>query len=772
MSASYDGNIVAFAAQPYPAGMNIYVHNISAGTTVLASRNDSGGPTVGNVADMQLSADGNAVVFEAEQATDISHRSSCSDTSVYRYDVASDTLAYLNITPSAPANIPQVTSVACADSDAGPLEGEASLGMSVSDNGDRVALIADLSLVCPGCYYNPSPANAQLVVVDASASGTTSARWYSADTARYAALFDFSYIYGVHLYTVIMSGDGNTIFTVYQQPTTDEQPPMLIPPDPLYPDNTMLRIDVDRFTSQPVHAMALPQIFGGFLGLSGNGRIAITEGLSRNQVFALDTTTGGIALLSQNDGAMANGTSYLGRGGIDENADRVVFSTDAPNLFGLDGTPSGNITNVIVVGLTDLPIVLPDATQGCQCADSLAATAPLQNLVGDPVNSATGAFTEADTDGGVPTPGVAFTLQRTYDSSNSVVGPLGPGWSIPYGMSLTIAAGGNITLTAEDGAQGVFTRLPDGTYQASPGVNSTLHAAGSTYVVTLPSQQKDTFDAAGRLTTMVDRSGKGLAFHYTGTALTSVTDAAGGTSTFTYDSSTGRLTRVAFADQRSVTYAYTTAGLLSSVTAVDGSTTTYGYDVDGQLTTITDADGKVITANTYTAGRVTKQVTDDGAHTATLAWDASAQVATYTSPTGGVSKDYYSNNVLLRHVDPDGGTTSYTYDSHLDVVSMTDPDGHTTTMTYDGAGSYAHTNRARTVVLHGIVDLRRARQRVDLHQWPGRHHQLHIQRSKPGSDHGRSDQRNNVLYLHRRGTTAYRDGPGRWRHHRHVQQCR
>ena len=120
---------------------------------------------------------------------------------------------------------------------------------------------------------------------------------------------------------------------------------------------------------------------------------------------------------------------------------------------------------------------------------------------------------------------------------------------------------------------------------------------------------------------MVDRSGKGLAFHYTGTALTSVTDAADGTSTFTYDSSTGRLTRVAFADQRSVSYANTTAGLLSSVTAVDGSTTTYGYDVDGRLTTITDADGKVVTANTYTAGRVTKQVTDDGAHTATLAWD-------------------------------------------------------------------------------------------------------------------------------------------------------
>ncbi|MFI7065088.1 hypothetical protein ACIBL3_29130 [Kribbella sp. NPDC050124] len=87
---------------------------------------------------------------------------------------------------------------------------------------------------------------------------------------------------------------------------------------------------------------------------------------------------------------------------------------------------------------------------------------------------------------------------------------------------------------------------------------------------------------------MKDRAGTGLTFGYTGTLLTSVTDAAGRVVTLAYDSGSSLLTSLTLLGGRSVSFAYT-AGRLTAVTDTGGGVSSDGYDTGGWLTTVTDA---------------------------------------------------------------------------------------------------------------------------------------------------------------------------------------
>jgi Domain of unknown function (DUF6531) len=61
-----------------------------------------------------------------------------------------------------------------------------------------------------------------------------------------------------------------------------------------------------------------------------------------------------------------------------------------------------------------------------------------QGAGGDPVNTATGNFSETYTDLAIPGRGVPLVFSRTYNSlAASTVGPLGFGWTFDYQMSLT-----------------------------------------------------------------------------------------------------------------------------------------------------------------------------------------------------------------------------------------------------------------------------------------------------------------------------------------------
>jgi YD repeat-containing protein len=336
----------------------------------------------------------------------------------------------------------------------------------------------------------------------------------------------------------------------------------------------------------------------------------------------------------------------------------------------LDGSPVEPLYQTFVQG--GRTINATDAT------DSLA----------DPVNSATGSFTQDEADLSLPGTGVSLLFERTYNSLDLTSGELGQGWTDAYAASLAVASNGDVTVRGEDGQQIAYTKQPDGSFVGAPGALSKLVAITGGYELTRKDLVKYSFNSQGRLSAIVDRNGQGVSLSYGGDGkLATATDVAGRTFTFTHNATTGLLTNVSAPGGRSVGYGYT-GGLLTSVTDVAGKTWTFTYDNRGFLTKELDPLGHTVFQNTFGAdGRVTEQY--DGLNNkTTFSWDQPTQTLTATDPRDNAWKDVYSNNVLKKRLDPAGDTTQFGHDDPLNTSAVTAPGGSSTTsLAYDTAGN-------------------------------------------------------------------------------------
>jgi len=224
------------------------------------------------------------------------------------------------------------------------------------------------------------------------------------------------------------------------------------------------------------------------------------------------------------------------------------------------------------------------------------------------------------------------------------------------GVAQMAVASGTINATgralrriAFDGSQQTFTwDASKSRYVCINGTGAfdTVTWSGSTYTwIDGATQVKETYNAAGQLTTR--------------------TDAAGNTLTFSY--AAGQLTGIADASGESVTYAYAGTMLQSitaPVTVMSGGApvtnarpvVSYAYDTSNRLKSVTvdltPADGSIADGKTYVTS-----FTYDG---------ASTRVATMTQT--------------------DGTSLSFLYDASQRVQSITDALGNKTTFAYDLAG--------------------------------------------------------------------------------------
>lgn len=320
-----------------------------------------------------------------------------------------------------------------------------------------------------------------------------------------------------------------------------------------------------------------------------------------------------------------------------------------------------------------------------------AATNVAISCVGDPVNCATGNFSETATDASVPGRGPGLKLTRTYNSAAAATPtPFGYGWSDSYAMSLSQSATGTVTIAQEDGSTVTFA--PDGTggYAAPAYVFATLvHEGDGTWTFTRRGTAIFTFSPTGQLL--------------------SVSDPDGDTTTLTYGPS-GNLERVTDPAGRSLTFAYGTGGLVSSVTDPAGNVTRYAYDTAGNLVSVTDPLGNV-TAFGYGAGHLLDRVVTPGGGVTTVTYDGEGRAVavvdplgrttafsystgktTVTEPDGSTTEETFSDYELTSRTTeagtPQAATTTYAYDpSTLSLTGVTNPDGNTTTYTYDAHGN-------------------------------------------------------------------------------------
>ncbi|MFF9819591.1 DUF6531 domain-containing protein [Streptomyces sp. NPDC014006] len=328
---------------------------------------------------------------------------------------------------------------------------------------------------------------------------------------------------------------------------------------------------------------------------------------------------------------------------------------------------------------------LPDGAECSAVCGDASGAAGTTVMRADPVNTATGAFTEVFTDAQVPAPGVPLTVGRVYSSDNTATGALGKGWQLPWETRLQIAANGDAVLVGEGGSRHSYVKQSGGTFTTPGQARSTLAVDGSGYKLTTAGHTAYSFNASGQLTAVKDRTGHGLTLAYTAGKPTAITDAAGHTASLAYAGD--RLDKITLADDRIVDFTYT-GDQLTGATALDGKTETYGYDASGRLNKVTDARGKQVTLNVYdTQGRVTSQ-TDALNHKTAFAYSKNGwfDQVDVTAPDGGVWTDVYYKNVLFTQIDPLNNKSYYRYDKFFNRTSVIDAEIRETKYDYDTAG--------------------------------------------------------------------------------------
>ena len=119
----------------------------------------------------------------------------------------------------------------------------------------------------------------------------------------------------------------------------------------------------------------------------------------------------------------------------------------------------------------------------------------------DPVNPVTGNFTESVSDISVPGRGLPFGFTRTYNSANAGSnGPLGYGWSMGYGASLSPPGGGaSMTHTLDSGSTVPFTQQGSAYVPAAPReIAALVHNADGSWTLTLQAREHIAFNTAGQ----------------------------------------------------------------------------------------------------------------------------------------------------------------------------------------------------------------------------------------------------------------------------------
>ena len=345
-----------------------------------------------------------------------------------------------------------------------------------------------------------------------------------------------------------------------------------------------------------------------------------------------------------------------------------------------------------------------EQTRGCICPEdeqvALAqdqAGANALAFTAMPVNTASGGLTEVATDMKLAGPGAQFAWTRSYNSQDIASGPLGPGWTHPYGGSLTVinTTTGELEYLAGTGQRTRFTKVSGGstgaaTYRGKSFDGTLKRLADNSYEMITRDRRSFRFDSAGLLTQIKPRFLPATTLAYTSGKLTSITDSAGRTITLTYNTSSPTLIeRVTLPDSRYVEYGYT-SGRLTSVRNPRGKTWTLAYDSNGRLLSIQDPVGRYELQDIQydSQGRVTSE--EDGSGEAlTYSYTTSTPYSlTTVTPAGRGSTVYkHLGNLLISVTDALNRTTTYSYDGQGRKASETDGRGNTRRFEYDAVGN-------------------------------------------------------------------------------------
>ncbi|MEU1385927.1 MULTISPECIES: DNA/RNA non-specific endonuclease [unclassified Nonomuraea] len=244
------------------------------------------------------------------------------------------------------------------------------------------------------------------------------------------------------------------------------------------------------------------------------------------------------------------------------------------------GSSSTSQERLIVIGARQPSI-------GAQLANREAAGQEFQALSGN--------YTTTVADASVATVGPALSLVRSYNSLDARRdGLFGAGWSTRFDMKIEPESSGALMATYPDGRRLRFAPKGDGTFQAPPGTYATLGVVpGGGWKLMDKSSTVYHFNAAGRLTKIVDARGRSQNLTY---------------------GADGKLAKATGVGGRSLTFTWNGAHVATvSTDPVNGAALTWTYTYDGDKLTTVCSPGTAPNCTTYgyTTGSLYRGIVED-----------------------------------------------------------------------------------------------------------------------------------------------------------------
>lgn len=428
---------------------------------------------------------------------------------------------------------------------------------------------------------------------------------------------------------------------------------------------------------------------GGIVGslFSSQPRVAVADA-GGNPIGSADdtvtlTSTGSLACASASvpTESSTGVATFDGCSSSTTGADETLTAS-APGLLSATSAPFA-VTAGTALGVVPVALPLAQSFGGATYARNPTSTV-------DDVNTMSGELELSYTDLTVAGIGEPFVLTRTYNSQDTTGGSFGPGWTSLLDAGVTIT-GTTATVRGTDGQRVVFTSNGHGQWIAPAGARESLTCSTASCIVTLVSGVTFT-SVGGRIQSFVSRDGEGLKFLYAGARLTAVQVERSTTPlTITVsENASGEVTALS-TPTRSVYYGYT-GTQLTSYTDADGDTWTYGY-VAGGLYEVTDPTGTLRLMVTYSGDRVATAQSLGGSglfdDSYSYSGGTTVRAATVETAYGLVAADHvdtYLSGVLVAQETPTGGVTTYSYDNQLDLTETQNPLGLIESLTYDAFG--------------------------------------------------------------------------------------
>lgn len=455
-----------------------------------------------------------------------------------------------------------------------------------------------------------------------------------------------------------------------------------------------------------------------FLALSGGSLEGSGQSLAREGTFispgAEEPTLAGRTLVTLGEVSFEAGTLAMGSGARWRNSAEVQANSETTAEGGQIRTLPGGAEPEIVnrgafektagEGTTTIDVAFSNFGAVGQRSGQLRFTRAL-NLpasdrfglrchCGDPIESATGNFTESQTDIAVGGLGVGLVLQRSYSAQAAAdeeePGSFGYGWTTSFSDRLIAGEEGAITVRRGDGSTVPFTATGEG-FAGPEWSEATLIGDPETgYEFKDRDQIELSFSPAGRLMRVADRSGN--------------------ETTLSYDE-VGRLAAIVDPAEREIVLSYDEAGFVESAEDPMGHLVTYAYegddlasvtlpgeaeprwrfeyDEDHRMTALIDGRGGN-TANEYDVSNRVIHQTDPEERSLSLEYE-SFHTRITNDGTGSVTDQWFTTYnqpfEVTRGVGTEAATTeSFVYDDEGRLVGETDGNEHTTTYGYNGAG--------------------------------------------------------------------------------------